>query len=107
VIRAAVAVIWINPDTKEVRVLPHAAGVPAEMRPTWCDPIGAAYSQWKEMNDAERVHLMLETALDLAMADYSLRDVLVAFAHVDEFRALEEVSHPMRRALAAALVGTS
>ena len=71
----------------------------------WCDPIGAAYSQWREMTNDQRVLLMLETAIDLAMQGFDLGDVLRAFAEVSEFRALGTASLPMCRALTSALVG--
>jgi hypothetical protein len=43
----------------------------------WGDPIGAHYSQWSKMNDAQRVQLMLETAIDLAMDGFAMADVLL------------------------------
>jgi hypothetical protein len=60
----------------------------------WVDPIGAAYAQWREMNDRQRVTLMLETAIDLAMNSFDLGDVLREFAEVRQFRALGEVELP-------------
>jgi hypothetical protein len=57
------------------------------------------------MNDAQRVQLMLETDIDLAMAGFAIADVLRAFAQVREFRALGRDSYPMCRALTGALVG--
>jgi hypothetical protein len=53
----------------------------------------------------QRVQLMLETAIDLAMQGIPLADVLKEFAMVKEFRALGGESYPMCRALTSALVG--
>jgi hypothetical protein len=65
------AVVWVNDETREVIVRPHAWGVPEDRkgyrRGDWCDPIGAAYSEWRSATDAQRVRLMLETVIDLAM----------------------------------------
>jgi hypothetical protein len=105
-LNAADIVVWVNRDRKEIRVeyvtpntnLPHEG---------FCDPIGAAYSQWRQMDDDQRVVLMLETAIDLAMQGYALDQVLKAFAEVREFRALANKSYPMCRALTKALVGRS
>jgi penicillin V acylase-like amidase (Ntn superfamily) len=97
------AVVWTNSDTKQVKVLTHAWPRGA----AWGDPIGAAYTQWNKMTDKQRVELMLETAIDLAMQGYSLKDVLTEFAQVRQFRALGEKSFPMCRALTKALVGRS
>jgi len=55
--------------------------------------------------DTERVALMLETVIDLAMQGYPIKDIVTAFAEVTEFRALGEKSYPMCRALTSALVG--
>jgi hypothetical protein len=100
-------VAWVNDETKEVMVWTHAWSVPDERRGFsrghWCDPIGAAYSEWQEMNDRQRVLLMLETAIDLAMQGFPLKAVLTAFAEVRQFRALGSQSHPMARALTSAL----
>ena len=49
----------------------------------WCDPIGAAYEQWHEINKQQRMLLMLETAIDLAMQGFPIERVLQAFAEVD------------------------
>jgi hypothetical protein len=102
-------VVWINNHTKEVMVKTHEWGCPKDRhgyrRTGWCDPIGAAYSDWHKMTDQGRVRLMLETAIDLAMQDFPLKDVLTAFASVRQFRALGSKSYPMARALTSALVG--
>jgi len=99
--------LWINRRTHEVLV--HSGpGIPCEddgSTRRWSDPIGAAYTQWHKMTDAQRVQLMLETAIDLAMQGYPLVNVLKAFATVKEFRALGSESYPMCRALTSALVG--
>jgi hypothetical protein len=73
----------------------------------WVDPIGAAYSEWHEITNPQRVQLMLETAIDLAMQGIPLKAVLTAFAQVKEFRALAGESYPMCRAITSALVGRS
>lgn len=108
-IEAEEAVVWINRETKEVLVKPRSWGVPEDRnglrRGRWCDPIGAAYSQWQKAKGQQRLQLMLETALDLAMQGFPLKAVLTAFAEVREFRALGEKSYPMCRALTQALVG--
>src|SRR5258708_35264488 len=111
-INAADAVVWINNDTHEVMVWPKQRGCPDERRGRaapragrWCDPIGAAYSEWQEGSNAHRMRLMTETAIDLAMQGFALKDVLTAFAQVVEFRALGSRSYPMARALTSALLG--
>jgi hypothetical protein len=76
-----------------------------DLGPAWCDPIGAAYSQWDKMSNDERMRLMTEMAIELAMRGFSLKDVLTAFAQVVEFRALGAQSYPMARALTSALLG--
>jgi hypothetical protein len=105
------AVVWINHDSGEVMVQEHAWGVPDDrkslQRGRWGDPIGAAYSEWNAMTDEERVVLMLETAIDLAMQGFALPNVLKAFAQVKQFRDLGSKSYPMCRALTSALVGRS
>jgi hypothetical protein len=111
-INAKDAVVWINHKDKAVMVRTQAWGRPKRTGLTgdWCDwgdPIGAAYTQWHEMNTQQRMQLMIETAIDLTMRGYPLKDVLVAFAEVKEFRALGGQSFPMCRALTAALVGKS
>ena len=87
----------------------HEWGCPDErrhyQRGSWCDPIGAAYSEWHDMSDDERVRLMLETAIDFAMQGIPLKTVLTAFAEVRQFRALGGQSFPMCRALTSALLG--
>jgi hypothetical protein len=110
-IKAEDAVVWINDDTREVMVKPHSWGVPEDHAPYkrghWCDPIGAAYSQWNVMTNGQRVRLMLETSIDLTMQGWPMATVLRAFAEVEEFHDLGRESYPMCRALTAALVGTS
>ena len=58
------AVIWTNHDTMEVMVRPHQWGCPEDRtgfhRGSWCDPIGAAISQWDAMNNKQRLHLDAE-----------------------------------------------
>jgi hypothetical protein len=100
-------VVWVNSDTKQVLVRSYMCGVPTDRKlgGYWCDPIGAAYQQWREMTDQQRMQLMLETVIDLGMQGYPLKLVLEAFATVDEFHALGKQSYPMCRALTAALVG--
>jgi hypothetical protein len=104
-IRAKDAVVWVNET--ELIVRPHDWGVPEDhgLAGHWCDPIGAAYAEWHHITDRQRVRLMLETAIDLAMEGIPMADVLKAFATVKEFRALGGQSYPMCRALTAALVG--
>jgi hypothetical protein len=103
--QASDAVVWVNHETKQVMVRSHAWGCHSRPHHEWCDPIGAAYSAWQESNDRDRVQLMLETAIDLAMQGFPLGDVLRAFATVPQFRALGSASYPMCRALTQALVG--
>ena len=102
-------VVWVNDDTKEVMVRPHQwAWRPENSKAlnhgSWCDPIGAAYEEWNKGTDEQRVRLMLETVLDLAMQGYPLKMILTVFAEVREFRALGNQSYPMCRALTATLV---
>jgi len=99
------AVVWVNNETREVRVRAKGQDRPEIMSLQWSDPIGAAYSDWREANDKKRVLLMLETAIDLAMQGIDLGSILRAFAEVKPFRALGSVSLPMCRALTSALVG--
>jgi hypothetical protein len=42
VISAAEAVVWIENETYQVRVLPHGKGqrIMDSINPYWCDPIG-------------------------------------------------------------------
>jgi hypothetical protein len=106
-IAARDAVVWVNNDTKEVMVRTHRWGVPEQhgFVGQWCDPIGAAYSEWSEMNNEQRVLLMLETVIDLGMQGIPLKRVVTAFAEITEFRALGSNSYPMCRALTSALLG--
>jgi len=73
-INAEEAVVWVNNETHEVMVWRHGKGCPedypAARRGYFCDPIGAAYSQWQEMSNDQRMRLMTETAIDLAMQGY-------------------------------------
>ena len=105
-IEAEDAVVWINGETKQIMVWPT---IGKRVRPSgmgWADPIGAAYTDWRDtMTDEERLRLMLETAIDLAMQGFALKDVLIAFAEVRQFPALGTESYPMYRALTKALVG--
>jgi hypothetical protein len=104
---AADIVVWVNDKMKEVMVRTHAWGCPEDRGHGhgWVDPIGAAYSSWETLTDRQRVRLMLETAIDLAMQGVPLKDVLTAFAEVRQFRALGSQSYPMARALTSALLG--
>jgi hypothetical protein len=107
-INAKDAVVWINDETKEVMVRTNAWGRPEKhqgfSRGVWGDPIGAAYLAWDKMTNKERVHLMLETVIELGMRGFPLKETLSAFAGVREFRALGSESYPMCRALTSALV---
>ena len=73
----------------------------------WGDPIGAAYSDWREASDSVRITLMLETIIDLAANGFDMCDLLRAFFEVREFRALGSKSYPMSRALTKAIIGRS
>ena len=102
-IEAKDAVVWINKDDKSVKVARARADFPLG----WGDPIGAHYSQWRDMTDEQRSRLMTETAIDLAMSGFDLETVLREFFKVDIFRALGSESFPMCRALTKAIVGRS
>jgi hypothetical protein len=104
-IEAKDAVVWVNNDTHEVMIWRHKRGVPERPEGYWVDPIGAAYSEWQEASNDQRMRLMTETAIDLAMQGFALKDVLTAFAQVVEFKALGSQSYPMARALTSALLG--
>jgi len=106
-IKAKDAVVWINDSTREVRVAARGEHRPDTRGGAWGDPIGASYLQWQDMDDGQRVHLMLATAIDLTMQGFDLGTVLREFAQVDQFRALGSSSYPMCRALTKALVGRS
>jgi hypothetical protein len=106
-IKAKDFVVWTNDSTREVRVAAKGEHRPDTRGGVWGDPIGASYLQWQEMNDSQRVRLMLETAIDLAMQGFDLSAVLREFSEVEEFRALGSNSYPMCRALTKALVGQS
>ncbi|MCK1584154.1 hypothetical protein IVB03_32555 [Bradyrhizobium sp. 168] len=105
--KAKDAVVWTNSSTHEVRVAAKGEHRPDTRGGAWGDPIGASYLQWQEMNDSQRVHLMLETAIDLATQGFDLSAVLREFSEVEEFRALGSNSYPMCRALTKALIGRS
>jgi hypothetical protein len=106
-IEAKDAVVWVHDESNEVMVKPAACSRgPCNLR-GWSDPIGAAYMQWQQMTDQQRVHLMLETAIDLTMQGGSMQQILIAFAEVRQFRALGAASYPMCRALTKALIGRS
>jgi hypothetical protein len=102
-------VVWIDRDQGKIFVTEVGWGDPNQhgMKGHWCDPIGAAYEQWREMNGHQRLQLMLETAIDLAMNGFDLGAVLREFAKVRQFRALGDKSYPMCRALTKALIGHS
>jgi hypothetical protein len=108
-IKAKDAVIWVNNDTHEVVVWQRGNGRPHDLpeRRTehWVDPIGAAYVEWRDATNDQRMRLMTETAIDLAVQGFALKDLLVAFSQVVESRALGSQSIPMCRALTSALVG--
>ena len=82
------AVVWVNNETREILVAPRETGDghywddPERhgYKGHWGDPIGANYAPWKDMTDDQRVQLMLETAIDLAMDGFAMADVLRAFA---------------------------
>jgi hypothetical protein len=105
--KAKDVVVWTNDTTNEVRVAAKGEHRPDTRGGAWGDPIGASYLQWQEMNGSQRVHLMLETAIDLAMQGFDLSAVLREFSKVEEFRALGSNSYPMCRALTKALLGQS
>jgi hypothetical protein len=105
--KAKDAVVWTNNSTREVLVAARGEHRPDTRGGAWGDPIGASYLQWQEMDDGQRVHLMLETAIDLTMQGFDLGAVLRELAQVDQFRALGSNSYPMCRALTRALVGRS
>jgi hypothetical protein len=69
------AVVWVNYDTKQVMV---RSGDGRPLQGAWSDPIGAAYTEWNDGNDAQRVRLMLETVLDLTMEGIPLKTILTA-----------------------------
>jgi hypothetical protein len=98
--------VWVDYKNKRIVVLPYAIGDDCLGTPNhqgfkghWGDPIGAAYLQWRKMTNQQRMMLMLETAIDLAVnKDFAISDILRAFAEVSEFRALGRESYPMCRA---------
>lgn len=108
-IDASDVVVWINENTKQVRITSHRDDIRRGPRgrddSDWDTPIGACYLEWPKMTLADRRVLLTETAIDLAMQGYDLGHVLRAFAGINEFRALGGRSYPMCRALTSALVG--
>ena len=107
-IEAKDCVVWTNDQTKTVIVTGSEVSrrhLRLEQEGLWCDPIGAAYAQWRKMTDEQRANLMVETALDLTLKGYDLGDVVREFAKVDCFYVLGRVSHPMCRVLTSALLG--
>ncbi|WFU37366.1 hypothetical protein QA640_23025 [Bradyrhizobium sp. CB82] len=61
---------------------------------------------WRDdLDDKQRLDLMLETAIDLAANGFNMIDILREFAKVKQFRALGDESQPMCRALTQALIG--
>jgi hypothetical protein len=111
-IDASEAVIWVNVEARLVMVWQHCDGCPdgrSRVRRWtgpghWVDPIGAAYTEWRKMKNPVRVRLMTETAIDLAMQGIPLKNILIAFAQVTEFRALgsEKLPHGPRAHIRAA-----
>jgi hypothetical protein len=99
------AVVWTCDEGKRVRVMASWETDPDCDDHMWCDPIGAAYKQWREMENDQRALLMLETAIDLTMQGYNLRDIIREFSKVDCFRALGSQSAPMCRAITSAVLG--
>jgi hypothetical protein len=108
-IKAGDVVVWTNDETREVMVWPHQKGCPEDYPPwvrgNWCDPIGAAYTAWRHASNAQRIAALLEAVIELAMQGYPVKTVLVAFAEIEEFRALGGKSYSMCRALTSALIG--
>ena len=100
-INAKDAQIWFHDDTKEVEVRPYGE-VASPVHEGWND-VGASAAEWLSMSDDQRVHLMLEIAIYLAMNGYAMKDVLIAFSEIIEFRALgDKKSGHLRDALNAA-----
>lgn len=94
---------WVGPKQIEVE---NTEGLRTWIHnPGWSDPIGRSYLQWRKMTEAERAQLMLETALDLTLQGYDLKNIVREFAKVDCFFALGRVSCPMCRLLTSALLG--
>lgn len=105
-IEAKQAVVWTNSETHQVRVIAKGDDRSEMRQSNWSDPIGASSFDWQdEMDDQQRVTLMLETAIDLAAQGFSMTDILREFAKVKQFRALGDESQPMCRALTQALIG--
>jgi len=105
-ISAKDAVVWHSFSNDTVMVWPRDRGIPEDTADhVWCDPIGANYRDWQTATDKQRMQLMLETAIDLAMQGVSLKSILIEFSRVREFYAMGQVSFPMCRALTSALLG--
>ena len=105
-IEAKHLVVWVNTDTKQIDV--ESVDGKANWMDShrgWSDPIGASYMEWRKMNDGQRVQLMLETAIDLAMNGFELGAVLRELVKVRQFRALGAESVPMCRALTKSMLG--
>jgi len=105
------AVVWVNPETKQVMVARKGREFGPQgrhAREDWRDPIGAGYGEWEswaKTDPDQCARLMLETAIDLAVDGYDLKTVLREFAKVDCFYALGRESFPMCRALTQVLGG--
>ncbi len=97
------AVFWVNSDTKEVVVL--ARGQQQKRESGWSDPIGSHSAEWKRLTDEQRIQWMLELAIELAVRGIPMKDILLEFGKVTQFRALGAESHMMCRALTTAFLG--
>lgn len=115
--------VWVERDERKVLVTPYEVDPPLRcsdgstqnwwgnpnqhgIAGRWHNLICAGHPIWGEMDDSQRVTLMLETAIDLAMDGFDLSTVLREFAKVRQFRALgdEGYPNPMREALIKAKV---
>lgn len=105
-IEAKNLVLWVDQVGKRVVATERSNKRRESNGVGWCDPIGAHYTRWRDMSTAQRVQLMLETAIDLATDGFDLKTILGELSKVDEFKALGRQSYPMCRALTWALVGT-
>jgi hypothetical protein len=109
-IKSEDCIVWTNRDTRTCRVTGREISrqhLRIQEPGSWSDPIGARYTQWRQMKPDQRAALMVETAIDLAMQGYDLGSILREFAKVDAFRALGSASYPMCRALTKAMIGRS
>ena len=105
-IDAKQAMIWTNPETHQVRVIAKGDDRSEMRKYPWGDVLGASVFSWQdELDDKQRVDLMLETAIDLAARGFNMAEILREFAKVKQFRALGNESQPMCRALTQALIG--